>query len=251
MKWRYTIFVGDVHGKWHALLQLLKNSGYDPKQDRLIFVGDYIDGFASEHFSAKKTIDILLDLESNNPNEVYFIRGNHDEWMHQWIQAKTQPPKKIWTRQGGRETLTSYGIPDMLPYNLVNNKLPESHILFFKTLLPSFIDESFFAIHGGFFDRDEMEIAKAGNLINNHMWDREFYDTSVPIILDLYKEIFGERIFICGHTPYGPLLTETGGVKRFLIDSGKTIDEWHGKIFAVVFDQDLQHKFVNAEQPES
>lgn len=245
------IFVGDVHGKYYALLQLIKNTKYDFQQDRLIFVGDYIDGFLSPYFDVKKTIDMLIGYQKENPYRTEFLLGNHDQWMLEWINAQDTVPKNIWTSQGGEFTLKSYDCPYMLPYKLVNNKIPQDHIDFLNGLVPSYIDDNFVAVHGGFANKDTMEITMAGNLTTDMLWDRTFYRTSVKSLLDVYKKIFGERIFICGHTPYGPMLTETHKVKRFLIDSGKTIEEWHGKVFAVVFDRDLQHKFVGAEQPES
>lgn len=239
------IIIGDLHGNFPGLNYILEKSEYDPANDQLIFVGDYIDGFPGKDFSAKKTIEIILDLKKENKNIVTLI-GNHDWWMLEWIKVGIERPLSIWYNQGGQETLASYGIIDDFPiYKKLKKFIPNKHKKFLEELIPSYYDDEIVVVHGGFrnkmdmlnvFDKMELEqftlkypihaqsmygsMGYTSNYpIYNILWDRDFYKTGVNSLLDSYKDIFGNRIFICGHTPYGPNYTEKN-VKRYLIDGG-------------------------------
>ena len=37
---------GDIHGGLKPLLDVLEKSGYDKEYDKLIFLGDYVDGWS-------------------------------------------------------------------------------------------------------------------------------------------------------------------------------------------------------------
>ncbi|MEP0480335.1 MAG: metallophosphoesterase, partial [Nonlabens sp.] len=52
-----TIAIGDIHGGYKALLQLIERIGLKD-DDQLIFLGDYVDGW-SESF---EVIDFLISL---------------------------------------------------------------------------------------------------------------------------------------------------------------------------------------------
>ena len=80
---RYLI-IPDTHGKHAEVKQLLELAQYDPAQDILIFLGDYNDHFPSLDWNTKNLIDYLITLKQNSDN-VYFIRGNHDLWMAEWV----------------------------------------------------------------------------------------------------------------------------------------------------------------------
>lgn len=99
-----TMVIGDIHGAARALEQVLERSGFDPKVDRLIQLGDVADGWSE----TSECVDILLDIKkkSTEENEPVFIRGNHDVWVYDWMMYGIQPI--IWTQQGGQATLGSY-----------------------------------------------------------------------------------------------------------------------------------------------
>ena len=40
-----TLVIGDIHGALKALKQCLKKSAYNDREDKLIFLGDYVDGW--------------------------------------------------------------------------------------------------------------------------------------------------------------------------------------------------------------
>ena len=64
---RYVI--GDIHGNYKALVQVLKKSKFDYKKDTLILIGDVVDGYNESY----EVVEELIKIK----NKV-FILGNHD-----------------------------------------------------------------------------------------------------------------------------------------------------------------------------
>ena len=64
-----TLAIGDIHGGLKALIQLLERANVT-KNDRLIFVGDYVDGWSE----SAQVIQYLIEL--SKINECIFIKGN-------------------------------------------------------------------------------------------------------------------------------------------------------------------------------
>ncbi|TND02591.1 MAG: serine/threonine protein phosphatase [Bacteroidetes bacterium] len=92
-----TFVLGDVHGAHRALLQVFERSGFDYENDRLISIGDIVDGWPD----SADCVEELLKIKN-----LIAIRGNHDEWamdmlvrmqIHEW-----------WFEFGGKATYDSY-----------------------------------------------------------------------------------------------------------------------------------------------
>lgn len=224
------IIVGDPHTNYVGVQSILRKSDYNPDTDILIFVGDYIDGFQDENTSAKETIELMISLRQNNEN-VYFIIGNHDLWMLEWIEANDVLPQPLWYYQGGVGTLQNYGITERVTYKAIEYLIPESHITFLEELPGSYIDEDIVVVHGGFSSKYDMMEALHGNITHELLWNRTFYKTTHKELLKSYQDIFGDRIFICGHTPYGPRIEQNP--TRILIDGGS---KGGGKLYGVIID---------------
>lgn len=101
--------VGDIHGRADLLVKLLKDLQADALgggfkgQPILIFLGDYID----RGLQSRQVIEILTgDLVS--PFETYFLKGNHEAAMLQFLREPTAGPR--WAEFGGAETMASYGL---------------------------------------------------------------------------------------------------------------------------------------------
>lgn len=115
-----TLAIGDIHGCHAALTTLLDQVAPCP-DDRIIFLGDYIDrGPAS-----REVVELLLKL-GGKFNSV-FLRGNHEVMI---LDAYYDALKtSLWQSYGGLETLISYGAE--YNRNWVST-IPDSHWLFFK-----------------------------------------------------------------------------------------------------------------------
>lgn len=73
-----TIVIGDIHGGLKALIQLLEKPEVK-ENDRLIFLGDYVDGWSE----SAQVINFLIDLSQKQ--QCVFIKGNHDVWCQEWL----------------------------------------------------------------------------------------------------------------------------------------------------------------------
>ena len=73
-----TLVIGDIHGGLRALLQVFERAQVTPK-DRLVFLGDYVDGWSE----SPAVLDFLIQLQATHP--CVFMRGNHDELLFDWL----------------------------------------------------------------------------------------------------------------------------------------------------------------------
>ena len=192
-----TLCVGDIHGGLKSLQQVLKRCKYDPKLDRLIFLGDYFDGWSE----SKQLIDYLLELKFYN-NNIIFIKGNHDQWMLEFIQQGDKQAYSGWVNQGGRATLESYGahihITGMQNY-YVDVNIPTGHDQFLRDMVPYHIyDNNRGFVHAGY---ESLEGLGYEDVEATYYWDRDIahlisYKSSsqMPKLLRPHKELF------IGHT---------------------------------------------------
>ena len=65
-----TLVLGDIHGGFLALKQVLRRAKFDYKHDTLICLGDVADGWEE----TAEALDFLIE----KVQKLIFIRGNHD-----------------------------------------------------------------------------------------------------------------------------------------------------------------------------
>ena len=95
-----TLAIGDIHGCLTALTRLLCEVDPEP-EDRLVFLGDYIDRGPN----SRGVVDHLLGL-ARTCNTV-FLRGNHEVMI---LDARDESLKSnLWQNYGGLEAVASYG----------------------------------------------------------------------------------------------------------------------------------------------
>ncbi|NAS30023.1 serine/threonine protein phosphatase [Flavobacteriaceae bacterium R38] len=184
-----TLVIGDIHGGLRALLQVLERASVK-KEDTLIFLGDYVDGWSE----SAQLVKYLIEL--NQKQKCIFINGNHDVWCYEWL-LKGRDINDIWYRNGGKETIVSYQDGN---YNL------DEHLQFFKELKNYYVDEqNRLFIHAGF---SSMKGPENEVYQTNYRWDRTLWEMAIvmdkrvkkhsslyPNRLKLYSEIY------IGHTP--------------------------------------------------
>jgi len=170
-----TLTIGDIHGCHTALTTLLKQVEIRP-DDKLIFLGDYIDyGPAS-----RQVIETLIELrKSFSP---VFLRGNHEVMI---LQARDDSLKEnLWRSYGGLETLSSYGAA--FPKDWVS-AIPRKHWDFIESTARFFENESHIFVHACL--DPELDMREQPDWLL--YW--EFLERLQP-----HKS--GKQI-ICGHTP--------------------------------------------------
>jgi len=86
------IVIGDVHGEYHTLLELIKIL---PQTKDICFVGDLID-------RGKNSKEVIKFVRENNYN---CVMGNHEDMA----TCDTEYIKETWMLNGGWNTIQSYG----------------------------------------------------------------------------------------------------------------------------------------------
>ena len=129
-----TLAIGDIHGGFIALKQVLERANVT-ENDKLIFLGDYVDGWSE----SSQIIQFLIELSKKQ--ECIFIKGNHDAWTKDWLSFGNAPD--IWLFNGGQSTVDSY-------YEYSLEEL-EAHLEFFQRMKNYYIDEdNRLFIHAGY-----------------------------------------------------------------------------------------------------
>lgn len=102
--------VPDIHGRNDLLQELLRHlreeKNLDLLQDKLIFLGDYID----RGKDSKGVIQTIIDLQKDFPKNVYAVRGNHEDMGIKACTTDNWDDKYLWIMNGGGATSESYGV---------------------------------------------------------------------------------------------------------------------------------------------
>lgn len=191
--------IGDIHGGYRGLVQVLERAGFDYENDKLISVGDVCDGWSQ----TAEAFEELLKIKN-----LVYIKGNHDEWTQRFLRGilkiglKMSGRNHMWYAQGGRATYHSY---------LENPDLVDKHLEFIEKALLYYVDdENRIFLHAGFnpnVDLDKQYFMDVGQETEGEnavfYWDRSFWGHvvdrfkigGVGEVWENYKEIY------IGHTP--------------------------------------------------
>lgn len=184
-----TLVFGDIHGGLKALRQLFEKAAITTK-DRLIFLGDYVDGWND----TPEVLDFLIEL--NQSHQCVFMRGNHDELLYQYLTKGTADIR--WKKHGGASSI--------ICYSTVSQERKNKHIQFLESLLNYHIDDqNRLFVHAGFTSTEGVLSEFFPTML---YWDRTLWETALALNPELdrnslsypkrfliYKEIF------IGHTP--------------------------------------------------
>jgi len=92
------LIVGDIHGCYDELCDVLKQCNYDKKNDNLYFTGDMSD----RGLDNVKVIRYLMKLKNYYP-----VFGNHDVWLQNFLLSSDNPT--VWrVYNGGIKTLLDF-----------------------------------------------------------------------------------------------------------------------------------------------
>ena len=176
--------VGDIHGGYLALLQILEQCGFDYENDLLITIGDIVDGWPDVY----RVVEELLKIK----NRIDIV-GNHDDWFLDFINFGVHPDS--WS-QGGLGTAHSYAraqsrelkvqstlvtrLRQHPRYNhmvdLISEDIPKTHQDFFKGQARIFKDwDNNVFVHGGF-DKTLIPELSPRDYV---MWDRKLWNKAL------------------------------------------------------------------------
>lgn len=159
-------------------------------QDRLIFLGDYVDGWSE----AVETVNFLIGLKQTH--NCILLRGNHDALSHDWLKEGKALP--MWLQHGGAATMDSY--------NRWGPEIRPAHLAFYEALDNYYLDErNRLFLHAGYTDLKGVHYEY---FHTTFYWDRTLWELALSVHPELsegdarypprlanYKEIF------IGHTP--------------------------------------------------
>jgi serine/threonine protein phosphatase 1 len=179
-----TLVIGDIHGGLKALIQVLDKTKITT-EDKLIFLGDYVDGWSE----TSQLLDFLINL--NETHNCIFMIGNHDLWHLDWL--KDGIVNESWVVNGGKATIDSYAKSNLEQKN--------NHLDFLLSMKGFHIDEyNRLYVHAGF---TSVYGAQKEKYHSNFSWDRTLWETALcidknigidspyfPARFKLYKEIF-------------------------------------------------------------
>lgn len=184
-----TLVIGDIHGGLRALIQVFERASLS-NTDRLIFLGDYVDGWSE----SAQVMEYVMSLAERQP--CIFIKGNHDVWCEEWLRTGKADSK--WLFHGGQETAESYHSLDTISR--------QKHLNFLEQMKYYEVDElNRLYIHAGF---TSMHGPQQEFYSSNFGWDRTLWEMALTMDKRIKKDslLFPKRLKLfheiyIGHTP--------------------------------------------------
>jgi serine/threonine protein phosphatase 1 len=182
--------VGDIHGCFQKLQELMEKLPVKYDKDTLVFLGDYIDR-GEKSF---QVVDYLADLKKKHSN-IVFLKGNHEEMFFNYLSGEDEI---TFLFNGGEQTLKGYTDTNG------NVSVPQSHLDFFNSLQLYYETDDYIFVHAGLKEGVPFDKQKPEDLL----WIRKsFIDSGYD---------FG-KLVVFGHTPYSEVLIKDNKIG---IDTG-------------------------------
>jgi len=168
--------IGDIHGCLDMLKRLIDKIEWNPANDRLIFIGDYID----RGENSKGVIDFILRLKKDS-TLIQCLLGNHEQMFLDYLSGVDS---QTFLLNGGLSTLRSY---EAIKKSKDDPLIPSSHLDFFSSLLTMIELEQYYIVHAGF----QPNIGIEDQNLNDMLWIREEF---------IYSDYDFGKVVIFGQT---------------------------------------------------
>ncbi len=170
------IAIGDIHGCLKTFDRLWEQ--LDPStDDRIVFVGDYIDRGPR----SREVVDRMLEIQQTH--DCVFLRGNHEQFMIDFLDGGGI---HLWNQNGGLATLRSYG------GNHTGARIPDAHVAFVRATKIYHETDDFFFVHAGLKPNLTIEENKRRFDGDTFLWERSHIRAN---------QLAWEKPVVCGHTP--------------------------------------------------
>jgi serine/threonine protein phosphatase 1 len=216
-----TVAIGDVHGNYAALEDLLAKITPELREDdTLVFLGDFID----RGHRTREVVERIARLRAESASSVVTLMGNHEDWM---LKSLRNPRSHSWLLgMGALETIASYS-PEVagvlregleaagldlfeekipLPYHLFFDLLPPSHRALFESLQLFHRTPDVICVHGGLNLEGRIEQTNAKTFI----WGPEGFP----------DEYGGEQAVVYGH--HGNAVEDANGWPQPAVGKNRT-----------------------------
>ncbi|WP_088101989.1 metallophosphoesterase [Halalkalibacter urbisdiaboli] len=145
-----TLVISDIHGCLDEFNKLLKIVKYEPKLDKLILLGDYIDNGGY----SKEVVDKVMNMVKEFG--VIAIKGNHDQRFIDLINSKDKEVESKFIKHGGHNTLLSYvekqqgdNTTEMDSFRRYIKKKYSHHLKFLEQLPLYHEEDDYIYVHAG------------------------------------------------------------------------------------------------------
>jgi serine/threonine protein phosphatase 1 len=142
--------VGDVHGCFERLVAMHEHIAAD-LADRpvehtvLVHLGDYVD-------RGMESAQVVEWLRAGPPvpaQVVVNLMGNHEQMMLAAIAMADKDAGELWLRNGGADSLMSWGVPRSVPQQDWASYIPVPHLVFLRDLALHHRIGPYLFIHAG------------------------------------------------------------------------------------------------------
>lgn len=187
--------IGDVHGMYEKLIKLMDKIRFNPDEDLLIFLGDYIDRGPDPG----RCLQYIFALQDQYPDVVVCLMGNHEVMMSSYFMQKRGNYNNLivdyagsWLDNGGLETLKQLDEMDA--------DTKEELLQWVMNLPVKYQYQDYFFCHAGV----DPDVPLAVQNEFDMLWRRQQW----------WEQYKGEETLVVGHTPVQKVMKLTGKERR-------------------------------------
>lgn len=187
--------IGDVHGMYQKLIKLMDKIRFNPDEDLLIFLGDYIDRGPDPG----RCLQYIFALQQQYPDVVVCLMGNHEVMMSSYFMQKRGSYNNLivdyagsWLDNGGLETLKQLDEMDA--------GTKEELLQWVMNLPVKYQYQDYFFCHAGV----DPDVPLAVQNEFDMLWRRQQW----------WEQYKGEETLVVGHTPVQKVMKLTGKERR-------------------------------------
>ena len=187
--------IGDVHGMYEKLIKLMDKIRFNPDEDLLIFLGDYIDRGPDPG----RCLQYIFSLQQQYPDVVVCLMGNHEVMMSSYFMQKRGSYNNLivdyagsWLDNGGLETLKQLDEMDA--------DTKEELLQWVMNLPVKYQYQDYFFCHAGV----DPDVPLAVQNEFDMLWRRQQW----------WEQYKGEETLVVGHTPVQKVMKLTGKERR-------------------------------------
>ena len=189
------LVIGDVHGMYEKLIKLMDKIRFNPDEDLLIFLGDYIDRGPDPG----RCLQYIFALQQQYPDVVVCLMGNHEVMMSSYFMQKRGSYNNLivdyagsWLDNGGLETLKQLDEMD--------EGTKEELLQWVMNLPVKYQYQDYFFCHAGV----DPDVPLAVQNEFDMLWRRQQW----------WEQYKGEETLVVGHTPVQKVMKLTGKERR-------------------------------------
>lgn len=189
------LVIGDVHGMYEKLIKLMDKIRFNPDEDLLIFLGDYIDRGPDPG----RCLQYIFALQHQYPDVVVCLMGNHEVMMSSYFMQKRGSYNNLivdyagsWLDNGGLETLKQLDEMDA--------GTKEELLQWVMNLPVKYQYQDYFFCHAGV----DPDVPLAVQNEFDMLWRRQQW----------WEQYKGEETLVVGHTPVQKVMKLTGKERR-------------------------------------